>query len=120
MNYPDCPNNTPDKCRFENQGGTVTLMHCPVLRDRQGNAVGGGSNVRTCGLTCWQCNNRWGSHATELEDAQGKPRQWTLVEKQIHPDLIYDEPHSGFVDRLIIQASGRTLSLGSDGKYRDL
>lgn len=58
----------------------MTLMHSPFVYDREGRVTGGGNNRVTCGIQCYFCGNRWGSQATEREDAQGKPRQWTLVE----------------------------------------
>lgn len=79
MTYPSCPNNTPDKCRFTDEGSMLTLMHSPIVRDREGNPVSGGHNRITCVVRCHACGNLFSSFATELADAQGKPREWKKI-----------------------------------------
>jgi hypothetical protein len=77
MKYPECPDKRTD-CRFQSEGGMTTCMYSPLEYDRDGNAVGGGMNRSTQGVRCNACGKRWSSSQTELEDAQGKPREWSL------------------------------------------
>ena len=89
-NFPECPEHRTD-CRFESLGGWVTLMHSPIIRDNKGRPVSGGSNVRTQGMECHICHRRWLSRQTELEDAQGRPRQW---EEEKYPNPLWDKTKS--------------------------
>lgn len=77
MNYPECPKNRKDCC-FQDKGGSVTCMWSPIAYDCEGNAIGGGMNKRTQSICCTKCNKYWISSQTELEDAQNKPRSWSL------------------------------------------
>ena len=77
MNYPDCPESR-DDCRFQNLGGTRTLLYSPIVYDRDGKPVGGGSNRVTTAVRCNTCNQTWAKTQTELEIAQDKSAQWTL------------------------------------------
>lgn len=78
MSYPDCPNNTPDKCAFHRGGGISTCMSSPVLYNRKGEAVGGGANHNSRSLSCGVCYKRWTCGYTDLEAAQGKKIEWEL------------------------------------------
>lgn len=75
MNYPDCPDRRKD-CRFERLGGAKTMMYSPIIYNREGKPVGGGANVCTYGIRCGTCGKFFTARQTDLETAQGKPRNW--------------------------------------------
>lgn len=77
MDFPKCPQQRTD-CRFQIEGGSATCMHSPLIYDREGNAVGGGENRIVKSIGCNTCGCHWTSSQTELDDAQGKPREWIL------------------------------------------
>ena len=77
MKYPECPEQRKD-CRFHYEVGIITCMWSPIEYDRGGKAVEGGMNRSTQSVRCNACGKRWSSSQTELEDAQGKPREWSL------------------------------------------
>lgn len=76
-----------NKARYQDLGGFVTLMYSPLVYNKEGKPVGGGSNTRKLGIKCVNCGSIWKSHQTELEDAQGKQRTWELVEDLRSSDL---------------------------------
>ena len=76
MNYPTCPNNTSELCRFVHQSGSMTEMYSPVVYDRYGAAVAGGGNIVEKSVECIACRKNWISRAEELEDLQGIDRVW--------------------------------------------
>lgn len=78
MNYPDCHDKRAD-CRFVNHGGTSTLVHSPLIYDRQGNPVGGGNNTHQTTVECLTCSRRWWSIATELQIIKGEPKVWNRL-----------------------------------------
>jgi hypothetical protein len=57
-----------------------TCMWSPLEYDREGRAVGGGLNRVTHSVRCNTCGKNFSSAQTELEDAQGKPREWRETE----------------------------------------
>ena len=77
MKYPDCPENTPDACRFSDAGSSITCMHSPIVFDRDNNPVGGGCNTITGGVRCQTCGKMWNSKQTELERIQSVDPEWT-------------------------------------------
>jgi hypothetical protein len=77
MNLPECPYDRTD-CQFAHENGWRTLMHSPVIYDRDGKAISGGGNNVEKWLRCIICDRQWMSSQKELEDAQGKPRDWIL------------------------------------------
>lgn len=71
-NYPTCQSN-PENCRFvENDFVQATLMSSPVVRNRQGQPVGGGGNIVSGAVACISCDKKWTYKQTELERLQGK------------------------------------------------
>lgn len=81
MNFPNCPEERAD-CRFVDLGCSMTCMHSPIVRDRNGHLVGGSDNVVKRAVQCVVCQKRWDSAATELEDARQKPREWQEIQRQ--------------------------------------
>lgn len=81
MNYPNCPQNTPNLCRFEYLGWAKTAMDSPVIYDRDGAPVGGGGNIVRQAIKCLVCKKTWLSSAEKLEDLQGIDREWELDER---------------------------------------
>jgi hypothetical protein len=77
--FPKC-SSVSESCRFVSEGGSITLMYSPIQYNHNGEPVGGGGNVKTCGIRCIICKKRWMSKQTELKDAQGVAREWKLVE----------------------------------------
>ncbi len=77
MNLPACPHDRKD-CRFQHEYGVSTCMWSPIEYDRDGKPVDGGMNTSTQNIRCNTCGQSWTSSQTELEDAQGKRRVWTL------------------------------------------
>lgn len=75
MNYPECERND---CRFQDKGCQRTLMHSPVVYDKEGKPIGGGSNTITSLVKCSTCGKVWFSKQTELEQAQGKHVDWII------------------------------------------
>jgi len=71
---PACPDGRKD-CRFSYEGMT-TLIHSPIQYDREGNPVGGGVNRVDKVAKCSVCRRVWISRQSELEDTQGKVREW--------------------------------------------
>jgi len=55
-----------------------TMMYSPLVWDRDGNPVEGGGNHVSKGICCTTCGRHWSSIQTELQEAQGKPREWKL------------------------------------------
>lgn len=67
-----------EKCSFQKDGGFRTLLHSPIVYDRAGNAIGGGSNKVTSLVRCHTCGKFFSSDRTELEIAQKKPAFWKI------------------------------------------
>lgn len=57
----------------------ITSMHSPLIYDRDGNPVGGGSNIFTASVRCNNCKKRWGYSQTELEIAQDAVRNFEFL-----------------------------------------
>lgn len=77
MNYPN--SNCDSKCQFVSMGGSITTMYSPIVYDKDGKPVGGGSNIVTSMIRCQTCSRVWISRQTELEKAQGKPIEWEEI-----------------------------------------
>lgn len=58
-----------------------TCMYSQIQYDRDGNAVGGGRNHNTENISCSVCGKNWIGHYTDLEKAQAKPIEWSLIIK---------------------------------------
>ena len=71
MNSPDCQELRND-CRLINEGGSMTLMHSPIVYNREGEPVGGGRNIITQTIRCQTCKKLWTSRNTELEMVKGE------------------------------------------------
>lgn len=75
MTYPPCPFMR-DDCRFVSEGGMTTCIHSPLVYDRGGRPVAGGSNTVQGTTRCLACGKRFLSSQTELARAQGQPPEW--------------------------------------------
>ncbi len=73
MTYPSCERGD---CLFESLGLRRTLMYSPILYDKSGAPIAGGSNEVTEGVRCRSCKKIWDSKSTELKRAQGIPLDW--------------------------------------------
>jgi hypothetical protein len=57
--FPDCPNETPDACRFRVYGGFSTAMAWYPEYDRSGKVLDSDPNIHTDEISCSACKNRW-------------------------------------------------------------
>lgn len=78
--YPKCPEASED-CRFIEGVRSTTALHSPIIYNRKGEPVGGGSNVSTKILHCSVCNQNWSCKQTELESLKGIQPVWESMRK---------------------------------------
>lgn len=82
QNFPtDCPNGeTCNDCRFTSGSSFSTCMYSPIVYDKTGAIVGGGSNTTTSHISCQTCGVSWISRQTDLDRALGKDKVWSKIE----------------------------------------
>lgn len=78
--YPKCPDSRED-CLFLDGVKNSTCLHSPLVYNRKGEPVAGGSNVSTRLLHCTVCQTNWVAKQSDLEAAQGKPLKWELSKR---------------------------------------
>jgi len=67
-------------CRFVSLGMSATAVHSPIVYDKYGNPVAGGSNRITETVECITCGKRFTNSQTELEIAQEEIPNWKEYE----------------------------------------
>ncbi len=59
MEYPDCPNNTPDECVFQHGTTGRTLLGYTPTFNRKGEVTNKDPNITSSSFSCQVCGKLW-------------------------------------------------------------